>query len=278
MMTKLIFEEWTGIWSMWEEIVVMFANTGEEHEKTLVYVKEFSEAFKIPVVWVEAVIDPEKGGGTRHKVVSFETASRKGEPFEAMCAKYGLPNTQYLHCTRESKLHPMTSYLRSIGWDAETYNTAIGIRVDEIDRMSPTAMEAGYIYPMIDWRVTKHDVYLWNQQQPVKLDLPEHLGNCTWCWKKSFRKLATVAQQMPQAFDFPRMLEEKYKDAGGGEFGDRRLFRGRKTVADIFELARSPYFAPFKEDNTVDPYFQPELDIGMSCGESCEIGVEGAPQ
>lgn len=255
----------------WNKTVVLFANTGEEHEKTLEYVDRCDRQYGFNVVWLEAVIDPRKGSGTRHRIVDFKTASRRGEPFEAMVAKHGLPNSQFPHCTRETKLNPIKSYLRSIGWRPGTYNTAIGIRYDEMDRMSPASLEQGAFYPLIEWKVTKHDILSWEIQQPVRLGIPEHYGNCKWCWKKSYRKLATVAKEMPEAFSFPRRIEAEYPNHGPG-FGDRRMFRGRKTTADIFALAADPNFEPFVDGF---PFSDEALDSGMACGESCEIGVDG---
>lgn len=255
----------------WDEIIVGFANTGEEHEKSLRYADACDRHYGFNCVWVEAVVAPGIGEGTKHKVVNFKTASRKGEPFEAVIAKYGLPNTQYFHCTREAKLAPMTSYLRSIGWEPNSYNTAVGIRADELDRISPSFVEAGGIYPLIELGIKKADVLAWELAQPVRLGIPEHYGNCKWCWKKSFRKLATVAKETPEAFRFPARMETTYANAGRGD-GDRRLFRGRKTTADIFAMAASPDFEPFVDNF---PFKSEEMDSGMSCGESCEIGIDG---
>jgi 3'-phosphoadenosine 5'-phosphosulfate sulfotransferase (PAPS reductase)/FAD synthetase len=54
----------------WDEVVVLFANTGEEHEKTLRYVQRIAEHYSVPVVWVEAVVNPEAGKGTTHTRLS----------------------------------------------------------------------------------------------------------------------------------------------------------------------------------------------------------------
>ena len=256
----------------WDKIVVGFANTGQEHEKTLEYVNACDKHYGFNVVWLEAVVDPEKGKGTRHRIVSYGKHSTRGEPFEEVIAKYGLPNNQYPHCTRETKLQPIGSYLRSIGWNNGDFNVAIGIRYDELDRISPKTMEDGGIYPLITLKVTKRDVLAWEMAQPVRLGLPEHLGNCTWCWKKSFRKLATLSLEEPEVFDFPRRMEATHKDSGAG-LGDRRFFRGRKTVDDIFAMAREPGFQPFVDSF---PYDNTEMDMGAACGESCEVGTDGA--
>jgi hypothetical protein len=256
---------------LWEEIIVGFGNTGQEHEKTLEYVDACDRHYGFNVVWLEAVVNPRTGKPTKHRTVRFESASRKGEPFEDMIQKYGLPNTQFFHCTRELKLNPIKSYLNYQGWFAGTYDSAVGIRFDEIDRMSPSSMATGVFYPLIDLRVTKEDVLAWELKQPVRLGIPEHLGNCVWCWKKSFRKLATVAREQPRAFEFPRRMERLYADKGAGA-GDRRLFRGRRTTDDIFEMAQDPSFEPFVDGF---PFADETMDAGMACGDGCEIGVDG---
>lgn len=135
----------------WDEIEILFANSGQEHPQTLAYVDACSRTYGWPVVWVEAVVAPRKGDGTRHRIVTFDTASRSGEPFAEVIAKYGIPNTGYPHCTRELKLAPITSYLRSLGWDAGKYQSAVGIRADEADRMSEKAKREGVIYPLVKW-------------------------------------------------------------------------------------------------------------------------------
>lgn len=86
-------------------LIFVFANTGQEREETLVFVDQCDREYGFGVVWVEAVIDPQPGNGTRHKVVNFHTAARDGEPFEEMIKKYGIPNKSYPHCTRELKEH-----------------------------------------------------------------------------------------------------------------------------------------------------------------------------
>ncbi len=256
---------------LWEEVVVVFANTGQEHEKTLEYVEAFGRRHGIAVVWLEAKVNPKKGGATEHRVVRFETASRKGEPFEDVIEKYGIPNPKFFHCTRELKLNAIKSYLNYIGWFADTYDMAVGIRADEMTRQSPRSMDAGVFYPLLDLGVNKADVLAWDLRQSVRLGLPEHLGNCVWCWKKSFRKLATVALEMPRAFEFPARMERFYKDHGAGN-GNRRFFRGQRLTSDIFEMARDPGFQPFVD------YFQfadAVMDEDMACGDGCEIGVDG---
>jgi hypothetical protein len=247
------------------EITVVFANTGQEHERTLAFVDQCDREWGLNVVWVEAVVNPEIGRGTTHRIVDFKTASRDGQPFEAMIAKYGIPNKPFPHCNRELKKRTIQSYAKSLGWKTNHYDTAIGIRADEIDRMSPRAEQERLIYPLVKWGVKKPAVLLWWQRQAFDLDLPEHLGNCVWCWKKTTRKHLTLALEAPEVFDFPARMEAAYAFAGPGE-GPHRFFRGGWTTLDIKARARLP-FQPFRDGHHEG---DPTLDGHDGCVESCD--------
>jgi len=90
-MTQRILREYKET----HEIVVTFANTGLEHEKTLEFVHNCDKHMGFGTVWLEAVVDPRENKGTRHKVVTFETAARDGEPFEDVIKKYGIPFSHF---------------------------------------------------------------------------------------------------------------------------------------------------------------------------------------
>ena len=77
------------------DAVVCFANTGKEEEATLRFVRDCSQQWNVPITWVEYRND-EKG----YAVVDFDTASREGEPFEAIIRKRNyLPNPVTRFCT-----------------------------------------------------------------------------------------------------------------------------------------------------------------------------------
>lgn len=225
------------------DIVVGFANTGEEDERTLKFVHMCDEIFGFKTVWLEAVVNPEKGEGTTHRVVTYETASRNGEPFEAVIQKYGIPNRSFPHCNRELKLSTMKSYLRSIGWT--DYYTAIGIRPDESRRVNATAAKAKIVYPLIDWFwMDKQDVNDWWEEQPFNLELREHEGNCRWCWKKSDAKHFLLHRENPSIFEFPARMEATYPRLGP-EFdkdpnaADRTFFRKNRSTIQLIAAATS---------------------------------------
>lgn len=257
---------------------VVFANTGEENEETLEFVKKCDDILDFNTVWVECVVN-EGRSGTTHKIVDFETASRKGEPFEDVIKKYGIPNQAYPHCTRELKTAPITSFVKNdLAWSE--YYTAIGIRVDEVDRVDPKRKEKKFIYPLAEYhRCTKQHINKYWSDMPFRLDLKGYQGNCKACWKKSYRKLYTIANESPKSFDNMRKWEKKYENYVKPERSKKskppfRFYRGNKTVKEIIETANKLEFRPATDDSLdtsiQSDMFDVELDVGLGCSESCE--------
>lgn len=248
------------------EFVIIFANTGQEHEKTLEFINNCDKHFGFNTVWVESVVHNGERKGTTHKIVSFETASRNGEPFEEVIKKYGIPNMAFPHCTRELKLAPIYSYIREIGWSKKQRYTAIGIRNDENRRVRKDAVDAHIIYPLIDMIPTdKQDVLDWWKEQDFDLGISEHHGNCTWCWKKSIKKHMMLIDEMPDIFNFPRSMENLYPHNGSHKDKTipRTFFRGNKSTDALFEIHKlvgSEDIANYCNDNGVN-----------TCSESCEM-------
>lgn len=240
------------------DIRFVFANTGKEHPDTLRFLHDFEVNTGIPVVWVEAVVNPEKGQGTRHKIVDFDTASRNGEPYRAVIEKYGVPNVRYCHCNREMKLQTITSFCRSIGWSSGDYHSAIGIRADENRRVSKDAVIQNIIYPLVDiWPTEKEDVIDYMAMFDWDLKIPEHLGNCTTCFKKSDKKLKMVHQEMPNEFDFNREMESAHSMIRGVKSVFFRGGRSTEQLIDTFEF--------------IGDIDLPDAVLEGGCSESCEI-------
>ena len=277
-MTKLLNDQYGDT----HDIVNIFANTGSEHENTLKFVDQCDKHFGWNLIWVEAVVNPEKGKGIRHKVVDFDSAARDGEPLEADFAKHGLPGPGWLHCTRDTKELPIKDYVKDVmGWKWGDYWISIGIRADEMDRISQNREKLRFMYPLADAGWTKEDVKSECASWPFDLDLKgEHYGNCTWCWKKSLRKHLTLAKESPEVFDFPRRMEEKYSHitAPNDPNSSRQMFRKNMTTVDILEMARTKDFEPYRDIDQSQMFstasYDVFLDTGSACGESCEIGAD----
>lgn len=267
------------------EKVVCFANTGWEHPATLDFVRDCDEHWGFNTVWLEAVVDPIADVGIRHKIVDYKTASRNGEPFKAMAAKYGLPNPTSPMCTSRLKEDVLHSYRKSLGWVGgknRNYYTAIGIRADEIDRFSAKAKELKIIYPLAEFGITKAKVNMILGEKPWDLKLPSDAeGNCRGCWKKSDRKLFTLAKTAPDAFKVARELEEayghvkaKYPDGtpykATGPDGRRHMYRGHRDSTDILQQAKELQEMRLYTDQTQISIFDALLDLGGSCDQGCE--------
>lgn len=283
-MTKWCIDHLSGFY---DDIKIVFANTGQEREETLEFIARCSDYFGWDTVWIEAIVHHGERKAPTHKIINFETASRGGEPFEEAIKKHGIPNQSFPKCTDLLKLAPMNSYLKSIGWKTGTYDTAIGIRSDEMDRINKNWEKLRIIYPLIQFQLmTKQRINEFWEKQPFRLNLKGYEGNCSWCWKKSLRKHLTLISENPDLYNFPEKMEEKYSYTGP-EFRDeekrkklrsgykRLFFRKNMSVQDLKDLAAKNEFTPANDDHIVYPdqmLLGLDLDKSMGgCSEHCEI-------
>ena len=212
--------------SLPKRTVVAFQNTGREMPETLDFVAEVADRWTVPVVWLE--YRPEK---PFFRIVDHASASREGEPFEALIRKRRmLPNRVARFCTADLKVHTQSRYLRSLGWDRWT--CAVGIRADEPSRLKSGT---GSRERWSDWRplaaagVARRDVAGFWARQPFDLRLPHvdgrtRLGNCDGCFLKSEAALAALARDHPErAAWWERMERNDFgRRTGGGVFDHRR--------------------------------------------------------
>jgi len=257
-MTWWLMNEWPERYN-WE-MKVVFANTGKEREETLQFINECDKQWGLSVIWVEANVDFKLGKGTTHSITDFHSASRNGQPFEEVIKKYGIPNSSFPHCTRELKSRPIHSYIKSIGW--KNYSTAIGIRVDEFDRMNPDRKKLRYIYPLVTNNVTVKDISIFWSKQPFDLKLKSYQGNCDLCWKKSTPKLDKICGEDPLLIKWWRDMEEKYghyipESRDKEKFMPPiRFYRGNKAIDELLAVK-------------TNKYTQADL-FEFGCSESCE--------
>ena len=239
------------------EIKFIFMNTGQEHPKTIEFVKKCDEYFKLDLILLESVQrEGRKSSGFR--VVTYDTLSMHGQPFEAMIRKYGIPNLEFPHCTRELKENPFKNYLRSVGW--YSYYTALGIRADEPKRIKK---RPNVIYPLNEWGLDKQDVLDFWKEMPFDLEIQEREGNCLWCWKKSLTKHVLNLKSNPEWYDFPEAMERDYALQRTDLKPEPRVFfREHRSTAQMRKIAAMSG-ANDKMTN------RPDEDAG--CSESCEV-------
>lgn len=228
-MCKLIIEH--PIYKDYNKLFV-FANTGKEREETLVFVDKCDKEFNLNLTWVEADIPPTKGEGTNYQIVDFESASRKGEPFDRLIQKFGLPSKYFRHCTRDLKEVPIHKYAKSIF--GNDYLTAIGIRADEKHRLGSDPKK---IYPLAEIGVDEKVVRdFWNRQN-FDLELKDYQGNCDLCFLKSNRKKLTLINENPQVVDWWNKMEVLYGNEKQSKFAADR----NTSIADLVEMANKPF-------------------------------------
>jgi 3'-phosphoadenosine 5'-phosphosulfate sulfotransferase (PAPS reductase)/FAD synthetase len=191
--------------SLPDEAIVCFANTGKEDEATLRFVQDCSERWDVPIVWLEylAYIDDEP----KFKKVTFETASRNGEPFEALIRKRGfVPNPVARFCTVELKVRTIHRYLKSIGWTE--WDSMLGIRADEQRRLAKIGNQDYRKHeekqaPLGKAGITKEDVGAFWRAQPFDLGLPNNNGvtmhgNCDLCFLKGGAQILSLIAEKPE--------------------------------------------------------------------------------
>lgn len=188
-----------------DEAVVCFANTGKEDEATLRFVKRCSDEWSVPIIWVEYCWAAQTKD--RFVVVDFETASRDGEPFEALIrARNYLPNPVSRFCTVEMKVRAIHRYLKSIGWTQ--WDSMIGIRADEQRRLAKIGNQdygkhEEKIAPLGRAGVTKEIVGEFWQSMPFDLELPNiggvtYHGNCDLCYLKGASQILSLIAEKPE--------------------------------------------------------------------------------
>jgi predicted phosphoadenosine phosphosulfate sulfurtransferase len=267
----------------YENIVFVFANTGIERNETLEFAEKCDSKFGLNLWWVESSIYLNERKGSSFTITDFEHATRNthwkfrdNTPFEMLIRKYGIPNKAFPHCTRELKQAPINAFGK-VYFNGEKYDTAIGIRIDEIDRMNAKAKEKRFVYPLIDRTMipySKPMVNFYWQSMPFRLELKGYEGNCAACWKKSDNKLYQIAKENNEYFDFMIEMERKYPRVGH-EFKkdvnsrDRTFFRRHRSALQIIEESKS-FNGKIKNDSDVYNY---QLDL-LDGDESCEVFSE----
>ena len=254
------------------EVYFYFCNTGEEEEETLIFVKNITDIWGIPVIWLEPVFH-EYGVGTTHKIIDFYTAKREGEPFDEMLQKFPIPNKSAPNCTRELKERVRHSYITSLGF--KDYYTALGIRADEMHRISATADERFILYPLaLDIKVDEIFIRTWFEKQLFDLGLKDYQGNCNLCFKKSMEKQITLMiehiENGRQEVIF-RWINREEKHSS--EKSPRFDLRENITYRQKYEMACKIIEGTVKAKRTMDKHDLRKLQETLIIQEGAAIGI-----
>lgn len=224
-----------------EEAIVCFANTGKEEEATLEFVRDCSDYWNVPITWLEykAHEIPKQ----RFRVVSYETASRNGEPFFDSINQNGkpyLPNPVARICTINMKIRVIHHFLKSLGWDHNENMDWVGIRADEqrraakIDRSRTPLVAAG---------VTKEMVGEFWKSQPFDLGLPNMNGvtmhgNCDLCFMKPAHQIQSLIAEKPERAKWWIEMEAYVNSSNSIIGGGGRFRSDRPSYAQMLKFSQ----------------------------------------
>lgn len=237
------------------DVHAVFANTGREMPATLDFVRDISAAWNVLIVWLEYRHEPRR---PHTVVVSHNSASREGEPFDALLrAKKIVPDPTRRFCTEELKVLTIKRWAHAeLGW--RRWSNIVGLRADEsvrLDRRREKEASANWTapwrsaFPLADAGVTVMDVLRFWRAQPFDLRLYDKAeGNCDGCFMKSSFQLGEMFRRHPE-----RMTWWPQKEA---ERGTKTMVNGR-SYESIRRLAM---------DQGVLPW-----DDAQPCDEGCGI-------
>ena len=229
-----------------DDIYVTFANTGKEAPETLDFVHEIEQKWDVKIYWLELYFGEERPV-YRTKIVDYETASRNGEPFEALLdrRKY-LPNPVTRFCTSELKIKVMSRFMRKLQGYKNWYNV-IGLRYDEPRRVASALKQYEAwtnITPMNDAKHTVEDVSEFWRKQNFDLKLTNAngktpAGNCDLCFLKGMDTTISILKERPEMADWWIKQEQKFGEHEGATFRKDRpnyikLVEISKTQQDLF--------------------------------------------
>lgn len=239
-MLRQIIDAFGG--SLPEDVIPCFQNTGLEHCGTYTFIREVEERWSVPIKWLEyrRVED-----GPSFVEVRPETASRNGEPFDALIdSRRFLPNPVTRFCTSELKIRTAYRFTKSLGWDE--FTMALGLRADEPRRVAKLKGDRAAEHvtaPMSAAGHTVEDVRAFWAAQTFDLRLPNDdaaFGNCVGCFLKSRARLQRVARAEPSALDWWIRQEAKGWQGPTGERGSGGHFRNdRPSYAAQLEEAKN---------------------------------------
>jgi len=186
------------------DVTVIFCNTGKEMPETLDFVRDCEAQWGVPITWLEY------RSKRQYEVVSYETASRNGEPFNQLITdKNYLPNMVARFCTSELKVLTIERYLKDQG--IFDWETAVGIRADEPRRVAKMRQKEGYLTPLADKKITSSDVIDFWKAQSFDLKLPSSgfYSNCDLCFLKGYGIKQSLVNENPNLADWWVDQEEK---------------------------------------------------------------------
>lgn len=248
-----------------DNVDFIFLDTGAEHPKTYEFIKNVNLNFQINLTCIRT--DFRKlGVGNSFKIIDINSLSFDLKPYSGLLKKYGVPELGF-GCTKDLKERLFKKYCDN-KYGKQGYETWLGIRTDEPKRLS---LKKGirYLAEISDFE--KEDVLSWWSGQPFDLEIPEWLGNCVFCPKKSNLKLAAAQRDEPELYI--KWLDMLYSDSvrvddKAGHWS--KMYRGKQSLEQLI----ATFDGSTGEEIKARIRGAKHTDTG-SCSESCEVFNDG---
>lgn len=262
-------------WYPDHNIIFAMANTSKERTESLSFMNECDKLYKLDLKWIEAEFH-EKGIGVTAKVVKYKNLKTKGEIFEDGIKKLGIPSNMNKWCNRDMKLIPLKKYADSV-FGLNNYSIAVGLRIDEMDRVRKDYKDNNVFYPLMDYKISKKERNKFWDNEPIKITIPDYKGNCDLCFEKSNRKLMTIIKEEPDMAIWWDSMIKKYshiEKENSPSYNDllkenngMTFYRGYKTIEDLVKMAEEPF------SKATDEYiYENDLfDLEDECGSGCKV-------
>lgn len=196
--------------------LVIFCDTGREHEKTYKFINDFEAFENIPIIRLKY-----EGG--------FEALLKK---------KKGIPNNFKRFCTVELKVKTARRYLRSL--KITKYENLIGFRYDEplrVARRKKMWVDVIDKFPLFDNKIDKNQINNYWKNKPYTLEIPSILGNCTLCFMKGKNAIINILSVYPELADEWIADEENSKSLGNGY-----TYLNNITIKELKSIAQNNLF------------------------------------
>lgn len=246
-----------------DNVDIIYMDTGFEHPSTYDFIRDCAKWLKSSITFLRGDFSTPLGVGVGYNVVDVDSVGCDGKPFSEMMAKYGTPYIGGMFCTDRMKLTPFKKYCDD-KYGKGNYETWLGIRADEPKRLSPKK-GIRYLAEISDFE--KEDVLSWWDAQDFDLQIPEQLGNCVFCPKKSNLKLAAAQRDEPELYI--KWLEMLYGDSvrvddKTGHWS--KMYRGNQSLEQLI----TTFDGSTGDEIKARMRGAKHLDTG-SCSESCEV-------
>lgn len=234
-----------------EDVVVCFANTGREMPATLDFVARCGTEWGVHIRWLEFRWEP----GRKFCVeVSHNSASRNGEPFDALIRSHQLlPNPVARFCTQEMKIRTMKRFMQAeYGW--KKWTSVVGLRADEPGRVGKAIDPENWkkqgsgpiLCPLYTAGIDRDDVLAFWRAQPFDLGLKGPWeGNCDGCFLKDRGSLTRMLRDHPERMEW--WAEKEAEAIATGRARDPAIarFRQDRSYAGMMDLVSRQGVLPF---------------------------------